>query len=642
MIRMLDAAILAYTKLQVHRMRTGITVGIAGILFGILLAIVLLSQGIFNSIEGFRGLGLNDRYVVSVTNSSFHPEIDVYNLLEDEKFVGEVESAHSRLVAKKQQAAAKYQINYQPEIEDPSPIVIDKISGKKLVSESIIGSSLEQLVMEARLSSYRDSFSIEEFVSPYSSAKQRGEFNSLIPASGSLEYMLDGKEVLTEDGIRGNVGSGPSWMNDQSPDLAVLDSSLAEPFITAKTAKVDDNEVPVIIPYGQAEKLLGYAPLDTSTPREDRYQRLSDVKSRISEVTASFCYRNAASIQLLSLALSQQAEQKEVVASGGSWVSPAVRYKVPDPTECGAVEIIEDNRSPEEKEYAKRQLQYEQAVGDYIGAPEQQKITVRGVGVSSSYPSNESFSVEQIINSILATPLGYGSTWAIPSDMLAQASQSIKGSPVFEDEGRGASEFGFSGSMYLVEFEDELEAKSLLEDYRSFNDGYESTFVTTFGSNSLVVDEVQSIASRVIVWMLAGVSGVAIVILAGTIGRTVSDGRKESAVFRAIGARRSDIAKIYGVYTILLSLRIILFALVLGFFLAGILEVLYAEEATLGARLAYAADSSTEAPEFHFIGVNSWYILAIAGMVLVAGLLASILPIIRNVRRNPINDMRDE
>ena len=47
MIRLTDAVVLAHTKLRVHRIRTGIAIAIAGILFGLIGAVVIVTQGIF-------------------------------------------------------------------------------------------------------------------------------------------------------------------------------------------------------------------------------------------------------------------------------------------------------------------------------------------------------------------------------------------------------------------------------------------------------------------------------------------------------------------------------------------------------------------------------------------------------------------
>lgn len=646
MIRFTDATVLAYTKLQVHKMRTGITVGIAGVLFGLLLAAVMLMQGVFNSVEGFREVGLNSRYIVGVSQSGYDSAFDAWSLYEDEQFVREVEALHNELVSKKKQAAAKYRIEYDPAVEDPTPIVTDKKTGKKSISDMAMESQVVESAVEARRRNSQKIFSLEEYLSPYKSATIRGSFDALRPTSGSLDYMKDGKEQTGSEEANKEemMNNSMSWFNNQPPTMQILDGSVAVPFIST-TFDHTKGEIPVIIPYDQAEKQLGLTPLDAKALKEDRYQRLSDVNSRIGEVTAAFCYRNAASQQLLTMARTQQSEQKESIATTGKWTPPAVQYKMPELTECGPVEVVKDTRSLAEKQYTERRIQYEKEIGTYIGDPVQQKVIVRGVGVSSSYPSSESFSVEQMISGLLASPLGYGATWAIPSDLLEKVEgDSIIKSPIFTgNDGANQISPGFDYKMQLVEFSDKKEARALLEKTGAFSGmGDGSVYAMPFGSSSLIMDEVETTASKVIFWMLIGASGIAIIILAGTIGRTISDGRKESAVFRAIGARRGDIAKIYGVYTLLLSFRVILFAAVLGIFLAGIVEVLYAQDATLGARLAYAAALPENAPAFHFIGVNSWYIAAIVGTIIVAGLLASIFPILRNARRNPINDMRDE
>jgi ABC-type antimicrobial peptide transport system permease subunit len=146
--------------------------------------------------------------------------------------------------------------------------------------------------------------------------------------------------------------------------------------------------------------------------------------------------------------------------------------------------------------------------------------------------------------------------------------------------------------------------------------------------------------AQVMLWALLAIGGVAIIILSSIIGRTVSEGRRESAVFRAIGARRLDIASIYGVYTLLLSVRVALFAVVLGLAVSLTLELLFTEQATLAARYAYAAADA--APSFHFFSFISWFVPLIVAAIILFGLLASVIPVIRSARRNPITDMRDD
>jgi len=84
----------------------------------------------------------------------------------------------------------------------------------------------------------------------------------------------------------------------------------------------------------------------------------------------------------------------------------------------------------------------------------------------------------------------------------------------------------------------------------------------------------------------------------------------------------------------------VVFAAVLALVLALTVELLFWHDATLGARFAYAASDTTR--EFHLFSLNSPYLLAIGGVIITAGLVASIIPILLGARRSPIKDMRDD
>ena len=78
----------------------------------------------------------------------------------------------------------------------------------------------------------------------------------------------------------------------------------------------------------------------------------------------------------------------------------------------------------------------------------------------------------------------------------------------------------------------------------------------------------------------------------------------------------------------------------LGGIIALAVEFLGSESATVGARLAYAANDTSL--EFHLFSAMSWHVPMIIAAIVVAGMLASVIPIARSARRNPINDMRDD
>jgi hypothetical protein len=323
--------------------------------------------------------------------------------------------------------------------------------------------------------------------------------------------------------------------------------------------------------------------------------------------------------------------------------APSLQYALPAEDSCGEVTIAKDVRTAAEKRQDEQRIAYQKELGEYPGDPVQRKIIVRGVGVSGDQANSEMFTVGGLVSGLLGSWLG--DMFVIPADLLGQMPADSRPDFLFP---LGQSNVGtqvgatFRTDSYFVEFTDKKEARAALEAGGMFGAMYDENAVTVmpYGNSVLVVDELKTWFQRILFWVLTVVGGVALIILASLIGRTVADGRRESAIFRAIGARRGDIASIYGMYALLLSIRVAVFALVLGSVLALTAHLLLWRDATIGARLAYAAVDTTK--EFYLFSIASWYIPLVLGAIIAVGLVASIIPIIFGTRRNPIRDMRNE
>jgi len=638
MIRFGDAAILAYTKLRTHRIRTGIAIAVAGLLFGLIAAVIMVAQGVFDSVDRFSGEGLNNRTVLSISHMAQGGGFSEYEHRDDATFIAEVEAAQKALVLKKQTAAKKFSIIYDPAVQDPSPVVIDSTSKQKVISESGLNTEAVQQAAGARRAATYEAFDINAYIKPYSTAKVLGLNAVLQPADGQLAYMKDNKEVLKQ-----TTASRQQFYNqdNESPMLSVLEASLTKPFIIDKNFDATKGEIPAIFPYSRAEKLLGYKPLSASVPTSEKLARLGDVRSNISKVTVAYCYRNQASASLVAQAVSQEAD---IARNAGNkeYTKPSLLYTVPKESDCGAAVVSADTRTAEEKKQTANQVLYEKEIGTYIGEPSQQKIVVRGVGVANDMPTTSGASVSGVVQSLLGSWLGYN-TLFIPADMLAKVPAQSRPDVVFAPSAKPASSFAYyPPETYLVEFGDKTQARTLMEKTGATIGATVTgdTYVSPFGSGVLLMDELRRMFEQILVWVFLIVGTVAIIILGSMIGRTVAEGRRESAVFRAIGAKRSDIGAIYGMYALLLSLRAVVFAAVLALVLALTVELLFWHDATLGARFAYAASDTTR--EFHLFSLNSPYLLAIGGVIITAGLVASIIPILLGARRSPIKDMRDD
>ncbi len=648
MIRPTDAFVLAYTKLRTHKVRTGLTVGIAGILFGLMLAMVFIVQGVFDSVARFDKVGLSDRSIVMVADAKFE-SANAYEYLSDPVFVREVENEHKALVDKKTAAAKKYGIDYNAAQEDPVPVVIDPETKVKVVPEEQLSNPSVVAAAKVRndAKASKTPFDIHQYLKPYSSATILPDFYPIAASDGSLVYMKDGKEpVLSQDqeAVPESQANqfGAIGLEDSRP--AVVNQAVTESFVTNHQFDPATGELPVIVPFSIASKQLGFTPLDKQATTEQRLERLEQVRSRIGEVVVSYCYRNDASSQLLQDAIAQKEEIQRGQKVAG-YQKPSLIYEVPANDSCGEVKVASDTRTAAEKQQDANRIAYQKEIGVYPGEPEQHKLTFRGVGITSDPFMGDSIGLGDMVIGLLGSNLGYG-TLAVPADLLAKVPSEFKPAVLFDatrtDRELGGNKIAsLHEELYLVEFADKQQARTLLrQSSESMSSGQMTTSATQFGSQSLVVDEIKQGFMKVVLWALAVIGGIALVILGSMIGRTVVEGRRESAVFRAIGAKRSDIAAVYGCYALLLSIRVVVFALVLGLVIALAVEALNAEQMTVGARFAYAASDTTL--QFHLFSVMSWYVPLIIGAILLVGLLASIIPIIRSARRNPISDMRDD
>lgn len=635
MIRLSDAVVLAATKLRAHRIRTGLITGVSGILFGLLVAVVIIAQGVFDSVEKFSSVGLGDRHVLLVEQMNSNSHFNIYQNLDNPAVVERVEAAHNDLVTKKQAAAKKYNIEYDPKAEDPTPVIIDKDTGKKVIDDEKAGTEIVMDVESQMIKEQTGKSNIEKSLEGYSSDKQLGNYHPLTPNNGNLLYMKDGIEQELDDQQRQTYESFGYLDDESSRSLYVLPQTLADPFISSKGYDPVSGELPIILPYNDAEKLLGLNPLPKNATPQERRNRMVDVHRRIGEIKVDFCYRNKASTILLEQARSTAAEI-EKNRGNKDYTRPSLIYSVPDKTSCGEVTITSDTRSQAEKQAEENLKSYQKEIGTYPGEPEQYKLVFRAVGVSADTNSiNQQSTVTGMVQSMLSSYLGYNS-WNIPEGLLDQVPENFKPSGLFNKDSVKSAE-QLVRSALLVEFNEPNEARGFMSSANSMNSSF---YAVQFGSASLIMADLKDMFERIILWVVLVVGFVAVIILSGLVGRTIADSRRETAVFRSIGATRADISSIYVMYTMMFSLRVVLFAFALGVILAGLIHYMWQESATIGAELAYGAVDTGLV--FGFIGFMNIYLPIIAGVIIVVGLAASLLPILRNVRRSPINDMRDE
>ena len=158
-------------------------------------------------------------------------------------------------------------------------------------------------------------------------------------------------------------------------------------------------------------------------------------------------------------------------------------------------------------------------------------------------------------------------------------------------------------------------------------------------SNYLILDEIGKLFNQIASVALPTVLGLAIIIIWFTVSRIIAENRKETAIYRAMGAKRRDIACIYIIYVVIVALRIAIASLILGIATAFAIANTYGKNLTDTAATAFGTVGS--APQFSVFSLESPIIIAVVSSIFIVSLISSIQPLLRNMRRNPVQDIRD-
>lgn len=641
MMRLRDASLLAFTKLRTRQVRTLITIAISGLLFAILLAALIVAQGISNSITSFNQEGLNSRYVVSASTDSVLSGGDA-GILHNLDVQKRAQQIYNQTVADKTAAAKKLGITYDPTSE---PLPLRELGGGELGRpvNTILNIGRSPAVAQA-MKEYITSHpgpglpELKNAAAPYHPTG----FYSATGANpdGVITTMVGGQETFNET-YGTSIGAGRDIL--QSGQLAELDSHLTAPFILPATTKTSDMAaIPLVIPYSKAEQLLNLPVLPKNASAEQHTNRIKQLYVEISKVTLSACYRNAVSTGQISQAIAQAADAS-THSGDKTYQKPDLMYGLPAADSCASAPVLSDTRSAAEKTLAAKQQQFDTEFSTTPLTPQQQKLTFRIAGLYPDSAGDNNTTIGSLLQKVVGSSIG--GTIAIPSDLLNQMPNASSVRALLFPS--SADYFGFPLQSYFVEFATPSNAAGFIDE-KGCTTRPEGTCATptrqfqlnTYGSNSIALGDLQQKFVHFFTIATIVVVAIAIIIMSTTVGRMITDGRRETAVFRAIGAKRTDIVAIYGVYTLCLSLCVAIFALGAGLLIAAGVDNHFWREATVQAQLLFGASNSQR--EFHFFALNLPVIGILLFIAVGSGILSMVWPLIRNVRRNPIKDMREE
>lgn len=640
MIKLRDATILALTKLRTRKIRLVVTIIVSGLLFGGLATASFVARGVMGSISSFGKEGLGDRYI-----AQGYAQMD-YSVSNKEEIVNRAQDIYKETVARKKTEAKRLDITYD-QASDPSPIQeYDTGGGNK---QKYLNP--EHPASKQALSEYFTAHPVPgkdalvQIATPY---KPKGIYESkTVPYAlngASLQVLKDGKESFTPG--NSNKQGPPTGTDSFVNSWSAMSGELLKPFILSgqNLQAGADGSIPIIVPNSAAEQLLKLKALPASATSAQRLARIKEIRAQAPSIRFNVCYRNATSTSLVSTAVAT-AQEIEQNKNKKGYQKPSLIYGLPTEA-CGAVPITRDVRTKDEKTQADKQRQFDELFGAEPASQQTLNFRIVGIVPDPEYGNGPAFGVGQIIRSLVTSSLGNG--WYMPVEQLETNQLAAK---LFNQQ------TVFSApNAYYVELATAAQARSFIDkencsiDFMKLGPNanpqaaceqqHHPFNLNPYGSNSLALETAKHTFGKFFRIAALVVSFIAAIIMMGTVGRMIADSRRETAVFRAIGAKKLDISQIYVVYTICLSLLIALFATLAGLVLALVANHRWGPGVTAQAVVAYNAQDLSKT-----FNLYTFYwpdMLLLVGLALAAGLLSAVFPLFRNLRRNPIRDMRDD
>lgn len=679
MIGLFDTLTLAVAKLKTRRIMMFITVLVAGLMFSVLFAATLIISGALDSFARFDQAS-DQSFLVQVHSLDHLQQQHLNSFGEDNKQAKAEAERHYQLYVKEQKELAK-----QHKIDFDEKSVQHPLKKYKFGSDSIhYQYNYDSPVVERILLERQKKFIAEADNNLAGLKKRAAPFNpvNFYQTSGyrnivqGLKFIQGDKEDLFNKLDQELKGGEPSEASVRMSNYRFEESIVMKNLILPANdlRRQNPQAVPIVISAEEAQILFGKKLNIAKVPTDNKQllKWIEETQTKINGQTYQVCYRNTAEQRLLDEALSQHIV-REKTDDEPELPKPKILYNLPTKA-CGRVTIKEDKRTREEK----KQDEARTAIAKQQGLhqePASEILTFQVVGIFPPRDSrNDGGNITGLLNHLLNNQIYPGAV--VPLDFYRKLPNKASLDQVFfpkalndkiASSGQLLQEVGFG--PVVVEFSNYQDANNFMDFisghlYKNYNnpnqglaglffgnpkDYYKNKtvdtskykfFATTHGRDFGTLEFIKRQSKIWVAIIITIISGIAAIILSLTMARVMSDSRHETAIFRAVGARRGDIAKIYLSYSLIIAVRIILVALVLGLIISLIINSKTASDLTIQAKLGYGLFNQNL--DFKLFGLNPIWLGVLSLAIVVMSLVAVIPPMLRNVVRNPIKDIKDQ
>ena len=661
MIGFLDTFTLARTKLRAKRILLAVTIIISGLLFGVLTGAIIITTGAKQSISQFFETSQKGHYLVMAA-PNIPPDVgQLPSPIEplSKEQIAEFTALQKEYEAKQKAIYTAQKLPFDPtKIEpvleanpmgarDKNGIIYQSVNYKSPVSQEYIKRQVQRYVATADTTVEKLTKQAERYGST-----AIYQFRNTVADPTSLNYLSDGTEHIEKFGQLDFSGGNGDWrsMSVKNASYVVVDNPVVERLIfSVNQARADNpNAVPVILNTAEIVSLFGKQlgipekpnnPIEQTAWYKNLYQKANGL-------TYNYCYRSPGEIALIQKTKQTNTELVDK-KDDPNYQPPALQYNLPTET-CGPLTVKKDTRSALEKTTDAKQETVEKELGTYQPL-EHRLITFQIVGAFTLASQESTKDPASFMGLFFGPNYQFGAF--IPQQMYNKLPpdtlrDSVLMNSTHPDDSMTAALEAAHIKSAILTFPTIKAARSFID-----HEGCAATanpadckkpfLLSSYGTNYLAVNDFGNTVQRYLPYAFLGVMVIASIIILVTMARVIIDSRRETAVFRALGAKRRDIASVYLTYSLLVALSVVLFAFVLGVILALLAQHFVSASATSLAQVAYGV-FDTSAPSFQLVRFDLPLLGLVAAAVIVISLIAVTPPLIRNVRRSPIRDMRDE
>lgn len=657
MIRPSYALKLARTKLRSKRGVLIASIIVASLLFAALIAMAIVFTGAEKSATAFIQRAGNDRYLVKTRPNIPYEKLS-FLLTPPLSQIREIKAYekqyYQELRDKYESLGLKYDESSEVPALEPFALADEKLPEEQRVRvnfSSPVIAAMNEAKFEQYLKTATNKISDLKEIGAKYGAHGYSIVNqpSSLPTIPKLRLVQNGKEdfSVTEPKTGGGFGSYDYFTNAIYNGMYNFtdQKNLSRYILPTDTSNLKG--VPVIVSAQEAASLFGGKVNIGKEPKSASEKKawIKDIQTKLNGQTYQACYRNSAEQTMLEKIQRDYAEMKNN-ESNKDYQKPSLIYDYPTEA-CGGIVIKEDTRTAAEKQAEAKIKNVQMKLGTYT-APTHRLLTFQIVGFKYAQPYLDyTKSIDEYVKSLLVSQDG-ASSLDIPIQLYDALPDNLKINDIQKQESAGTV---VQGALATKEFASRILEFSSIENARAFLDNEtcpasetdcsKNFIASPYGSNYLILDEISKLFNKVASIAFPATLGLAAIIIWFTISRIMAENRKETAVYRAMGAKRRDVTAIYIGYVLLVAVQIALVSLILGVAAAFAVDYFYGKNLTDTAVSAFGIIDDNN-PAFSLFSLESPLLLAIVGSIFVISIIASIQPLVRNVLRSPIRDMRDE